>query len=103
MKFSKDTMPTDGQPIYYPDTTHFTAAHWGELYDPSLDFMRVDAEGGWCYSTPEEADAIAAQMLNVQKIVEAAQAVVERWDSPKWARDSVHTSKLINDLRKAIQ
>ena len=32
----------------------------------------------------------------------AAQAVIDRWDSPKWKWNS-HTSELINALRKALK
>lgn len=33
----------------------------------------------------------------------AAQDVIDRWHSPKWAHDSVHTGVLIDRLRAALQ
>lgn len=39
----------------------------------------------------------------MNKIIDAALAVVERWDSPRWAADSVHTSELIQALRESIR
>jgi hypothetical protein len=39
----------------------------------------------------------------MNKLIDAALAVVERWDSPKWAHDSTHTSELIFALREALQ
>jgi len=34
---------------------------------------------------------------------EAALAVIERWDSPQWTHDAVHTGKLIFALRDALR
>ena len=33
---------------------------------------------------------------------EAAQAVIDRWESPQWTHDAIHTSELIAALRKAL-
>ena len=38
----------------------------------------------------------------MSKLREAAHAVIDRWDSPKWAHDSVHTGELIAALRDAL-
>ena len=38
----------------------------------------------------------------VQRLVEAARAVVGRWDSPKW-KDETPTADLINELRAALE
>lgn len=38
-------------------------------------------------------------MTDLQK---AAQDVIDRWHSPKWAHDSVHTGVLIDRLRAAL-
>jgi hypothetical protein len=34
---------------------------------------------------------------------EAAQAVIDRWDSPQWTHDAVHTGELIAALREALR
>ena len=34
---------------------------------------------------------------------EAAQAVIDRWDSPNWTHDSIHTGELIFALREAVR
>ena len=39
----------------------------------------------------------------MSKLREAAEAVVERWESPKWAHDSIHTAELIFALREALR
>jgi hypothetical protein len=39
----------------------------------------------------------------MNKIIDAALAVVERWDSPRWSADRVHTSELIQALRESIR
>jgi hypothetical protein len=39
----------------------------------------------------------------MSKLREAAQAVCDRWESPKWAHDSIHTSELIFALREALR
>lgn len=51
-----------------------------------------------------EADAneeLVMQLDVIKKMAEAGQAVVERWDSPKW-KDLPHTADYIHRLRKAI-
>jgi len=37
-----------------------------------------------------------------KKIIEAAQAIVDRWDSPAWKYGDPHTGVLIRDLERAI-
>jgi hypothetical protein len=103
MRFTKENMPEEGQWIYYPNASLYDMTFIGELYDPSSEWMREDAEKGRTYSTSEEAKAIVAKMLEIENIIEAARAVIERWDSPNWTIDSVHTKELINNLRKAIE
>jgi len=39
----------------------------------------------------------------MSKLREAAQAVIDRWESPKWAHDSIHTGELIAALREALR
>lgn len=39
--------------------------------------------------------------LIMSELIEAAKAVVDRWDSPDWS-DGTHTSEYINRLRKAL-
>ena len=39
----------------------------------------------------------------MNKVMDAALAVVERWDSPRWSADRVHTSELIQALRESIR
>jgi hypothetical protein len=34
---------------------------------------------------------------------EAAQAVIDRWESPQWTHDAIHTSELIFALREALR
>jgi hypothetical protein len=34
---------------------------------------------------------------------EAAQAVIDRWESPQWTHDAVHTGELIFALREALR
>ena len=34
---------------------------------------------------------------------EAAQAVIDRWESPNWVHDAVHTGELIFALRQALR
>jgi hypothetical protein len=36
-----------------------------------------------------------------QQLIDAAKAVIERWDSPLW-RYQEHTGKFIDELRKAV-
>jgi hypothetical protein len=45
-----------------------------------------------------ERDALAA---TVERLREAGQAIVERWDSPNW-KDAKHTGEYIVALRDAI-
>jgi hypothetical protein len=49
----------------------------------------------------EYEQRMAADQLR-PSLREAAQAVIDRWDSPKWAHDSVHTGELIAALRDAL-
>ena len=44
---------------------------------------------------------IAARMEHEWPLVEAAQAVVDRWDSPLW-KDMPHTREFIGRLRDAL-
>ena len=44
---------------------------------------------------------IAARMEHEWPLVEAAQAVVDRWDSPLW-KDVPHTGEFIGKLREAL-
>ncbi len=37
----------------------------------------------------------------VNELREAAQAVIDRWDTPKW-KDAAHTGDFINRLRRAV-
>jgi UV DNA damage repair endonuclease len=39
----------------------------------------------------------------MSKLREAAQAVIDRWESPNWVHDSIHTSELIFALREALR
>jgi len=39
----------------------------------------------------------------MSKLREAAQAVCDRWDTPNWVRDSIHTGELIFALREALR
>ena len=34
---------------------------------------------------------------------EAAQAVIDRWESPQWTHDAIHTGELIFALREALR
>jgi hypothetical protein len=36
------------------------------------------------------------------RLREAAQAVIDRWESPQWTHESAHTGELIAALRKAM-
>jgi hypothetical protein len=36
-----------------------------------------------------------------QKLLDAAKAVIDRWDSPLWKHQE-HTGKFIDELRKAV-
>jgi hypothetical protein len=45
---------------------------------------------------------MAADQL-IRSLREAAQAVIDRWESPKWAHDSIHTAELIFALRGALR
>jgi hypothetical protein len=103
MRFSEENMPEMGQLVYYPYINGPEPSTWSEEYDQYSTWMRIDAENGCCYSTREEALAMSAKIFNIENVLEAARAVVERWDSPNWARDSVHTGELIHKLRKAIE
>lgn len=38
---------------------------------------------------------------HLERLIEAAQAVCDRWDSPHW-KDLPHTSECIYELKKAI-
>jgi hypothetical protein len=40
-------------------------------------------------------------MITGNELIEAAQAVIDRWDSPKW-RDEAPTAEFIGRLRKAV-
>ena len=44
---------------------------------------------------------IASRMEHEWPLVEAAQAVVDRWDTPLW-KDVPHTGEFIGKLRKAL-
>ena len=46
-------------------------------------------------------DYIAARMEHEWPLVEAAQAVVDRWDTPLW-KDVPHTGEFIGKLREAL-
>jgi hypothetical protein len=39
----------------------------------------------------------------MSKLREAAQAVIDRWESPNWTHDAVHTGELIAALREALR
>lgn len=39
----------------------------------------------------------------MSKLREAAQAVIDRWESPKWTHDAPHTRELIFALREALR
>jgi hypothetical protein len=41
--------------------------------------------------------------FNKPALREAAQAVCDRWDSPNWTHDAVHTGELIAALRDAMR
>ena len=47
------------------------------------------------------SEANAALIIAAPELLEAALAVVARWDSPKW-KDAAHTSDYINKLRCAV-
>ena len=49
-----------------------------------------------------EANYIMAEAPKYHRLVKAAIAVVERWDSPNW-KDAEPTAKVMNDLRAARQ
>ena len=42
-------------------------------------------------------------MLFRSSLREAAQAVIDRWESPNWVHDAVHTGELIFALREALR
>lgn len=45
-------------------------------------------------------------MTPIEELIDAAKAVVRRWDSPLWkwtGESSVHTATLVNQLRDAIE
>lgn len=58
--------------------------------------LKTDPEGSLCfYDQVEALEARNAELL------EAAKAVVERWDSPNW-KVAEHTATFIHRLRAAI-
>jgi hypothetical protein len=38
----------------------------------------------------------------MNKVIDAALALIERWDTPLW-KDAVHTAELIQELRESIR
>jgi len=62
--------------------------------------VRVEAERKHELS-PERTTYIAARMEHEWPLVEAAQAVVDRWDTPLW-KDVPRTGEFIGRLRDAI-
>ena len=62
--------------------------------------VRVEAERKHELS-PERTTYIASRMEHEWPLVEAAQAVVDRWDTPLW-KDVPHTGEFIGKLREAL-
>ena len=53
------------------------------------------------FPTSNREAYIAARMEHEWPLVEAAQALVDRWDTPLW-KDVPHTGAFIGRLRKAL-
>ena len=64
----------------------------------------VESPDGDFYSVREVDAAVALNAIPDgwgRELVAAAQAVIERWDSPAW-KDAPHTAIFINRMREAI-
>ena len=63
---------------------------------------RKTVTGIWDRTVNEVREAyIAARMEHEWPLVEAAQALVDRWDTPLW-KDVPHTGEFIGKLREAL-
>ena len=72
-----------------------------QRWEPDFDvrFSKADYDEGnqyWC-----KAEDLAQLEVSHAELLEAAKAVVERWDSPRW-KEQEHTGVFIHRLRDAI-
>ena len=68
------------------------------------DVFKLQNEDGWHKPTHWKRSPAAPKLpiTDNTELLNAAKAVIERWDSPLW-KDLPHTGEAINRLRKAIE
>jgi hypothetical protein len=84
--------------------THVAQAPEKEYRPDDLDEDNCSADGShWPDEVEWRGNYVMAEMEpdKAQQLLEAANAVIKRWDSPLWKHQE-HTGKFIDELRKAV-
>ena len=89
---------------------HFLFDKEWKTWEQMADKYQNDSDAVPLYRHPPAAQAVCDsyaaenQQLSdeVQRLRDAARAVIERWDSPKW-KDESPTADVINALRRALE
>lgn len=89
---------TDGDELDDNDIEMHTKAVEA-LQERMVQAGHADGVSVYLYARAAQRAAPTAQPNN--ELIAAAQAVVDRWDSPKW-KDQAHTGEFIDRLRKAL-
>jgi hypothetical protein len=75
------------------------ARDWQQIKQQMALELAGSAEGDQALADSKKFGALADEIESLRR---AAQAVVDRWDSPLW-KDQPHTGNYISDLREALK
>lgn len=73
----------------------FSSNHAGIILDEDLHREEIE-------TIREALTKVSKQEAAIRDLRRSAQAVIDRWDTPKW-KDVEPTGKFINDLRHALE